>query len=409
MKIDHIHFFVEDAARQRNWFVNHLGWTSVKQATLCDRTLEILRYRDTLFVLSSPLTAASPVAQYLRNHAPGIANVAIQVENLAAVQHRLKHLFSHLCLPKGDIAQTNKPEKEPEPAAILSQLASLNGSGLNGFGLNGYDGQDSAQRPAWIDIAGWGGLSHTLIERRPSHSPLQPSSQSKGIDHIVLNVPTGELQPAVDFYSCLFDLQKKQQFNIQTEQSGLNSQVLFDASSQLYFNINEPTSTRSQIQTFLDANRGAGIQHIALHSEPIVPTVTALRQRGVPLLSVPLTYYRQLQKRQQTCRISPIQTKEWQQIVEQQILLDWQPQQPESLLLQIFSQPIFSEPTFFLSLLSAVEPFKALVKVTFWLFTKQLKQKQRGSADPALPQKNHHDSTNTPQRLPLEWQTAAIF
>ena len=63
MKIDHIHFFVEDAARQRNWFIAQLGWTFDKRATLCDRNLEVLRDRDTLFVLSAPRAAPSPVAQ----------------------------------------------------------------------------------------------------------------------------------------------------------------------------------------------------------------------------------------------------------------------------------------------------------------------------------------------------------
>ena len=358
MKIDHIHFFVEDAARQRNWFIEQLGWTFVKRATLCDRNLEVLRYRDTLFALSSPRAATSPVAQYLRTHAPGVANVAIQVENLAAAQHRLGRL-SH---PRGSAAQ----DPPAATAAILSQLAGLD---------------SSARLPAWANIAGWGGLSHTLIERRSLAGSLEPARPPRGIDHIVLNVPTGELQPAVEFYGCLFELQKQQRFNIQTEQSGLNSQVLFAPSSQLYFNINEPTSPRSQIQTFLDANRGAGIQHIALHSEPIVPTVTALRQRGVQLLSVPLTYYRQLQERLRACRVNPVQASEWHQIVEQQILLDWQPKQPESLLLQIFSQPIFSEPTFFLSLLSGAGPFRVLVRATFWLFTKRLRRRQRRSAN----------------------------
>ncbi|MEL6331140.1 MAG: VOC family protein [Cyanobacteria bacterium J06626_26] len=392
MKIDHIHFFVEDAAHQRNWFVTRLGWTFVKQATLLDRHLEVLRYRDTLFVLSSPRTSTSPVAQYLRTHGPGVADVAIEVENLAVILRRLEH---HPNLkPQALGCRQNQPK--PTTAAVLSQLASPN----NNLG--------NAGNPplTWTTIAGWGGLCHTLIERRP----LAASSPGgSGLDHIVLNVPMGELQAAVTFYQTLFELQKQQSFNIQTEQSGLGSQVLFDPASQLYFNINQPTSANSQIQTFLDANRGAGIQHIALHSEPIVPTVTALRRRGVPLLSVPLTYYNQLQRRLQADRVDSVSPQEWQQIVKQQILIDWQPQKTRALLLQIFSQPIFQAPTFFLSLLSVVGLCEALVRATFWLFTKQLKQKQRGSADPAWPQKNHHDPTNPPQRLPLEWQTATVF
>ncbi|MBE9067048.1 VOC family protein [Leptolyngbya cf. ectocarpi LEGE 11479] len=318
MKIDHIHFFVEDAAHQRDWFVQHLGWTSLKQATLPDRYLEVLCYRDTLFVLSSPRTDDGPVAEYLRAYAQGVADVAIEVDDLAAT---LSHLGA-------------KPQTVLSP--LLSQLVGLN---------------QNASPAAWASVYGWGGLRHTLIERPALKNFPQPANTdtavAKGIDHIVLNVPAGELQPATTFYQKLFTLQKQQSFNIQTTQSGLCSQVLFAPTSQLYFNINEPTNGSSQIQTFLDTNHGAGIQHIALHSNPIVPTVRTLRQRGLALLSVPLTYYKHLQQRLQQCLTAPVEHPEWQQIVEQQILLDWQPSQPESLLLQIFSCPIFQDNHFF--------------------------------------------------------------
>ena len=394
MKIDHIHFFVEDAAYQRNWFITRLGWTFVKQATLPDRHLEVLRYRDTLFVLSSPRTSTSPVAQYLCTHGPGVADVAIEVENLAVILRRLEH---HPNLkPQAPVHGRRQNELKAATATVISQLASANKNAGN------------AGNPpqTWTTIAGWGGLRHTLIERRPLATSPPEGSGSRGLDHIVLNVPMGELQAAVTFYQTLFELQKQQSFNIQTKQSGLGSQVLFAPASQLYFNINQPTSVNSQIQTFLDANRGAGIQHIALHSEPIVPTVTALRQRGVPLLSVPLTYYNQLQQRLQADRVDSVSPQEWQQIVKQQILIDWQPQKTRALLLQIFSQPIFQAPTFFLSLLSVVGRFRALVRATFWPFTKPLKQRCKGSASPG---ETYHDPANTPQRLPLGWQTAAVF
>ena len=315
MKIDHIHFFVEDAARQRDWFVKYLGWTWVKQATLPDRTMEILRYRDTLFVLSSPRTSSGVVADYLHNHPAGVADVAVQVDNLAAT-------LDHLAIPAK--AQTT-------PSVVLTQLTEL-----------------KPRLSAWASISGWGSLRHTLIERQADKNPLQKlDDTSASIDHIVLNVPIGELQSAVRFYQQIFELQKQQSFNIQTQQSGLSSQVLFSPAGQLYFNINEPTSTNSQIQTFIDANHGAGIQHIALNSQPIVPTVRQLRQLGLSLLSVPPTYYDQLQQRLQMRPAAPIEYQEWQQIVEQQILIDWQPKQPESLLLQIFSQPIFEGNHFF--------------------------------------------------------------
>ncbi|MEO0867351.1 MAG: VOC family protein [Cyanobacteria bacterium J06642_11] len=320
MKIDHIHFFVEDAISQRRWFAKYLGWTPVKTLILPDRIVEILLYRNTPFLISSPRTADSPVAEYLQHHPPGVADIAIAVDSLAAMFNRVK-------------AKLHPAETF---TTILTHLADL---------------RQQQQPPVWTRIEGWPGIQHTLVEYgSPPSSVLNGVAPEDvpAIDHVVLNVPTGQLQAAATFYQELFSLKKKQSFNIQTERSGLRSQVLFSPVSQLYFNINEPASPNSQIQTFLDANRGAGIQHIALHSEPIVPTVATLRQGGMPLLSVPNAYYDQLLQRLQTSVAAPVTYGEWQQIVEQQILIDWQSKQPESLLLQIFSQPIFAKNHFFL-------------------------------------------------------------
>lgn len=335
MKIDHIHFFVEDAARQRDWLIQCMGWKFVSRATLTDRDLEVLRYRDTYFVLSSPRRSDSLVAEYLRTYAPGVADVAIEVEDLAAVWQRLQQnpLFIQKGMDDTHSGRLAAPTSQVSP--VLAQLTHLEGKN---------------QPRSWASTAGWGSLSHTLVERRsrPRFSPqLPPVQPPRAIDHIVLNVPAGELAAAVEFYQHLLGLQQGQSFKIQTERSGLRSQVLSDPASQFYFNINEPASANSQIQEFLDANHGAGIQHIALHSEPILTTVAAWRQQGLPLLSVPGTYYRRLQERLQGSSLGPPPLQEWQQIVEQQILIDWHPEKPESLLLQIFSLPVFSRNQFF--------------------------------------------------------------
>ncbi|MEM9807725.1 MAG: VOC family protein [Cyanobacteria bacterium P01_D01_bin.56] len=321
MKIDHIHFFVEDAISQRRWFTRYLGWTPVNTLILPDRIVEILHYRNTPFLISSPRTIDSPVAKYLQCHPPGVADIAIAVDNVASMFNRVKA----------------KLHRSGAITTILNHLAEL---------------RHQAQPPIWTKIEGWPGLQHTLVEyqsppRRRLNVPNAQDLSTPAIDHIVLNVPTGQLQAATTFYQELFSLKKQQSFKIQTERSGLNSQVLFSPANQIYFNINEPTSSNSQIQTFLDANRGAGIQHIALHSDPIVATVATLRRGGMPMLSVPETYYDRLLQRLKPDAMAPVSPTEWQQIVEQQILIDWQPKQPESLLLQIFSKPIFSKNHFF--------------------------------------------------------------
>ncbi|HAG82337.1 MAG TPA: 4-hydroxyphenylpyruvate dioxygenase, partial [Cyanobacteria bacterium UBA12227] len=164
------------------------------------------------------------------------------------------------------------------------------------------------------------------------------------IDHVVLNVAAGDLVRAVQWYKNVLGFQPQEQFTIQTENSGLCSQVMVHPVSGVQFPINEPTSPNSQIQEFLNVNGGAGIQHIALATDNIVDAIAQLRTWGVSFLDVPPSYYTQLQQRYPNIDLS---LTEWQEIASQKILVDWQENSPHALLLQTFTQPIFKQPTFF--------------------------------------------------------------
>lgn len=322
MDIDHIHFFVEDTAQYRNYLIEKMGFQRSSHFKDAHTDTEVLKSGSIYFVLSSPLTHDSPVFDYLASHPPGVVDIALRVEAiqpfLAKVEPKNQAIFHHQ-LPTGNLK--------------------------------------------WTQISGWGSLNHTLIENTASVSfcdvvfgqgakqapekTLQPTLTH--IDHVVLNVPVGMLNQAIDWYRHLFGFQVQQTFNIQTEYSGLKSQVLSLPNSQLYFNINEPTSANSQIQDFLDANRGSGIQHIALHTDHILQAVAQMRRMGQSFLAIPNAYYTQLRQRLAQ-RLRPLlSSAEIQAVQAQQVLVDWQPEVPDALLLQIFTPPIFAQPTFFLS------------------------------------------------------------
>ena len=108
------------------------------------------------------------------------------------------------------------------------------------------------------------------------------------------------------------------------------------------FNINEPTSSNSQIQEFIDLNGGSGIQHIALRSQNLIQDVASMQQEDVAFLNIPQSYYEQLDT---TLNLTQ---EEWEAIANQQILVERDRLNPQSLLMQIFTQPIFEQPTFFL-------------------------------------------------------------
>ena len=80
MKIDHVHFYVEDARAWRNWFVHKLGFQAhASVSSTGDTCTEVVKSGAIYFVLSSPLTPTSPVAEFLRQHPPGVADVAFCV------------------------------------------------------------------------------------------------------------------------------------------------------------------------------------------------------------------------------------------------------------------------------------------------------------------------------------------
>lgn len=331
MRIDHVHFYVEDAIASRDWFVNQLGFQAVAGGTNHTCT-QVVKNNSVHFVLSSPLTPLSPVADFLRQHPPGVADIAFCVEDVEDVMTRA---IAH-------------------GAKVLQPI------------------QQNKSCLKWGKIAAWGSLTHTLIERRippcppeargegeqencyypllaehlKPYTPVAAVNTFTGIDHVVLNVATGDLERAVAWYQKTLGFHSQQSFKIQTDRSALHSQVMVSPNSGVQFPINQPASPNSQIQEFLDVNKGSGIQHIALHTQNIVSAIAQFRSRGLSFLPVPPSYYTQLQER----RI-PLSADQLAEIAQQQILVDWQDSNPQALLLQTFTQPIFGQPTFFFELI----------------------------------------------------------
>jgi 4-hydroxyphenylpyruvate dioxygenase len=314
--IHHIHFYVPDAIASQAWFCRAIGMRMVRCVERDDRITCLLSYQTTWFLLSSPTSPHSPIARYLNDHAPGIADIALVVDHLNDVLTR---------------APGHRQETSPDPPQALWQLDEL---------------LDSSPGARWGWLPGCGSVNHTLVQC-PQMASRSPGHHHSVIDHVVLNVPFGELEAVVAYYVHLFGFERKQNFQIQTDRSGLSSQVLMDPCGELYLNINEPSCDRSQIQEFITVHRGAGIQHLALRCQPLLETVKLLRQQGLPLLPAPTTYYQALRTRLSEAPELQWQDAELQCLIENQILMDWQPGLPESVLLQIFSLPILPDSLFF--------------------------------------------------------------
>jgi 4-hydroxyphenylpyruvate dioxygenase-like putative hemolysin len=126
MKIDRIHFYVEDAKAWRDWFVGKLGFQAVASSSSDRYTdTEVVKSGFVCFALSSPRSPFSPVWQFLRHHPPGVADVAFVVEDLENI---IQRAIAH-------------------GAKVLQPLQLQQGC-------------------KWGKISAWGSLCHTLIERR---------------------------------------------------------------------------------------------------------------------------------------------------------------------------------------------------------------------------------------------------
>jgi 4-hydroxyphenylpyruvate dioxygenase len=317
MKIDHIHFYVENAAQTSDLLIQKMGFQSGGQQTSGHTHTEVVSSGRVVFRVSSALDRTSPVATYLANHPAGVADVAFLVEDLDLILARIDRLNIKVITDRA-LSKLNAPQ---------------------------------------ITIQGWGDYQHTLISadsQQLNNSLINTSLQKNAfadIDHVVLNVPQSQLATATQWYQDLFDFRVQQSFEIQTNYSGLYSRALIDRNGQVQFNINEPSTTNSQIQTFLDLHGGAGIQHVALLSPNIFQSVAQMRIQGLEFLLIPPTYYKNLRDRSQSIKNFPLLQQEWQELEKSAVLLDWPAGAATELLLQIFTQPIFAQPTFFFELI----------------------------------------------------------
>jgi 4-hydroxyphenylpyruvate dioxygenase len=260
----HVHFYLEEIGYWCQWFETCLDFRAIAteiDSLVKDAQTSILQHGSIQIRISAPLRASSPVAKFLSAHPPGIAEVSF-------------------------IADTDLPEDIVMPA--------------------------------------WGDLTHRLIGKSYGQPPIKSiaSGLFSHIDHMVLNVPVGELNAATQWYAERMGLQLGDRFSIRTERSALKSVVMENEDKSIQMPINEPSTSNSQIQEFLDYNCGAGIQHLALHTDNIAIAVDRMEQNGVRFLKT-----------------------------EPKILIDTQLSNPNKALLQIFTQPIFDQPTFFFEII----------------------------------------------------------
>lgn len=159
------------------------------------------------------------------------------------------------------------------------------------------------------------------------------------IDHLTHNVHKGRMDEWADFYERLFGFREVRFFDIEGQVTGVKSKAMTSPCGKIRIPINEEGNEKAgQIQEYLDAYHGEGIQHIALGSTDLAKTVDAMRSGGVRLLDTIDTYYELIDRR------IPGHGENVEELKRRKILVDGK---AGALLLQIFTEnqlgPIFFE------------------------------------------------------------------
>ena len=175
------------------------------------------------------------------------------------------------------------------------------------------------------------------VERHPKGAGLRI------IDHLTHNVYGGRMDYWARYYERLFNFREIRYFDIKGEYTGLTSRAMTAPDGLIRIPLNEEGKAGGgQIEEYLRAYNGEGIQHIAFLCDDLIETWDKLKAFGTPFMpSPPATYYDMLEER------LPGHGEPVAELQSRGLLLDGSTEQGDPrLLLQIFSQTMIG-PVFF--------------------------------------------------------------
>ena len=165
------------------------------------------------------------------------------------------------------------------------------------------------------------------------------------IDHLTHNVYRGRMEYWANFYESIFNFREIRYFDIKGEYTGLLSKALTAPDGRIRIPLNEEASAggKGQIEEFLMAYNGEGIQHIALVCDDLYACWDRLKAQGLEFMTAPpAAYYEMLEDR------LPGHGEPVKELQSRGILVDGSTEDGDArLLLQIFSAnmvgPLFFE------------------------------------------------------------------
>lgn len=321
--IDHVEYYVGDIAQSAARLCDAFGFRvhgirgGPDGGPAGDRSL-LLRQGQIQILLTTGLSAGHPAADFVRRHGDGIAVIAFATADVRTA-------FDDIVAAGGT-------------AIAAPEFATAGGS-----------------RVGSAIVSGFGDVVHKLVERSGPADEFAPGSIEMTaappddglvtvIDHVAACLPAGQLDATVRFYHGVFELDQIYDERIEIGGQAMLSKVVQDHSGTITFTLIEPDLSREpgQIDEFLRAHGGAGVQHLALRTSDIAGAIRTMSGRGVQFLAAPPDYFASLQRRLGSLAI-PVA-----QLQELNILADrdrW------GQMFQIFSRSTHARRTFFIELI----------------------------------------------------------
>jgi 4-hydroxyphenylpyruvate dioxygenase len=323
---DYVELYVGNAKQSAHFYKTAFGFQSEAYAGLetgmKDRVSYVLKQDKIRLVLTTPLNEGGLINEHINLHGDGVKVVALWVEDATKAFEET-------------VRRGAKPYMEPTKET------------------------DEHGEVIRSGIYTYGETVHIFVERKNYHGIFLPGYKAwnshynpapvglKFIDHMVGNVGWNEMNTWVEFYAKVMGFAQIVSFDdkdISTEYTALMSKVMSNGNGRIKFPINEPAEgkKKSQIEEYLDFYKGPGVQHIAVATDNIIETVSAMRQRGVEFLYVPETYYDDLLE-----RVGAID-EDVETLKQHGVLID---RDDEGYLLQLFTKPVVDRPTLFFEII----------------------------------------------------------
>ena len=323
---DHVGMIVGNAKQAAVYYQERFGFAPIAYKGLETGSREtsawVMRQGKVILVLESPLRQDHPHNAHLARHGDAVKDIAFLVDDA-----RLAWEWT-----------TGRGARSVRGPEVL---------------------EDPHGRVVLATIATYGDSTHTFVERKDYDGVFLPGYEAAAptrpvtavglehIDHIVGNQGDGGMESVASWYEDVFGFHRiwtVDDKDVSTEYTALRSIVVASENERIKMPINEPAPglKKSQIQEYVEANYGPGVQHVAMATRDIVATVEGLAAKGVEFLEIPDAYYDGLRG-----RVGEID-EDIERLRRLDILVD---RDDRGYLLQLFTKPVQDRPTLFFEII----------------------------------------------------------